>query len=118
WIKRQSPPLHANTKEYECAPPLWEPKCRIGCAAGAALRQDGNLCKSCALVEPEHDIHVLHGLAGRTLDQIVDHGQDYQGVPALGPMQSNSADIGCTYRTRIRMTSEGQYIYERLCLVT
>jgi len=55
------------------------------------------------LGQPEHQVHGLNRLTGRSLHQIVDDRKDQYGVSTAQAIHRDSAVVGTTDRTCIRM---------------
>ena len=54
------------------------------------------------LVQPQHQVHILHGLPGGAFQQVVNHGSDYQ----LGAMlfQADEAFVGVHHLFEVHRT--------------
>lgn len=66
----------------------------------------------------KHQVHVLHRLTRRALDQIVDDRQDHQRITALWTMHGNPAGIGRPHRARLGVAARRQDIDEPFAGVT
>src|SRR3954464_4215836 len=98
WMRKRPVPL-----AIRCLSPSWNHR---------------HLVETSNLGQAEHQVHVLHGLAGSALSQVVDDRQHDQRVAAARalrrPMYGDTADIRSAHRTRIRMAASPHDVDERL----
>src|ERR1700693_4766411 len=65
------------------------------------------------LGESEHQVHVLHCLAGRAFDEVVDDAKHDRDIAVVRPVDRDAARVGRSNRTRFRMASGGHTVDER-----
>src|SRR5512132_644172 len=87
-------------------------------ATPAPLRNNRYLLEAGVLRQAEHQIHVLHRLAGCALHEIVDHREHHQRVAAPGalrrPVHRDAADVRRARRAGIRVAARRHDVDERL----
>ena len=79
--------------------------------------QKPNLLQARSLIQPEHDIHVLHRLSGCALDQIVYRRHDHHRVAFLRHSNGNLAPVGTLDGAGLWKNTRRQHVDERLVFV-
>src|ERR687898_467969 len=85
-----------------CGPPPWSAR------GPGPSRPAPRILEREALVEAEHQVHVLDGLPGPTFDQVVDGGEQGQGAAAAAGRAEREADldmVGSPDRRHLRLAA-------------